>query len=459
MRFSWTLGHGKTITALSIISKILDKEPTQFVVICPKSIINTAWIADAKDFFPSLGVLPVKGGMPKTEQQGYIDSIVPEGVSISKLQDAFKYADVLVMNPEQFKKYVADGSLSDYKGLILDESTCIKDSRSQTSKAVLAFANKCKYVYLLSGKPAPNTPIDYFCQIQAVNPNIFGRSKVKFLGNYFRQVDRLGFKYELRRDMEPLFTKLLDVCSIFVSKQDCLDLPDMVSVVHSVDLAPATMKLYKEMEREQVLFLQDRNITAMNKLTSLMKLRQITSGFIIDTEDKSILSLEDKAKINELANVIEELGDKKAIIWINFKEEVRCIEELLKAKGYTYVTAYQGTEDVDDSINKFKSNEAQFIIAHPKTLKYGVTFTGPSMKVNCTYAIYYSLSYSYEDFYQSRDRIYRKGQTEKCTCIFLLADKTIDTSIYKVLQNKGNNAELLENLAKEWSVSYGGKAN
>ena len=124
--------------------------------------------------------------------------------------------------------------------------------------------------------------------ILAVNPNIFGRSKVKFLSNYFRQVDRLGFKYELRRDMEPLFTKLLDVCSIFVSKQDCLDLPDMVSVVHSVDLAPATMKLYKEMEREQVLFLQDRNITAMNKLTSLMKLRQITSGFIIDTEGKSI---------------------------------------------------------------------------------------------------------------------------------------------------------------------------
>ena len=184
----------------------------------------------------------------------------------------------------------------------------------------------------------------------------------------------------------------------------------------------------------------------------------ITSGFIIDTETQQTISIGDKSKINELANILEELGDKKAIIWINFKEEVRCIEELMKAKGYTYVTAYQGTDDVDDSINKFKSNEAQFIIAHPKTLKYGVTFTGPSMVKNCTYAIYYSLSYSYEDFYQSRDRIYRKGQDEKCTCIFLLAAKTIDYVIYKTLQNKGTNAELLENLAKEWSDTYGGKA-
>lgn len=427
----------------------------QFVVICPKSIINTAWIADATTFFPELGVLPVKAGMTKQEQQVYINKIVPEGVKVSKISDAFPYADILVMNPEQFKKYYAEGVLNNYKGLILDESTCIKDGRAQITKAVLAFSNTCSYVYLLSGKPAPNTPIDYFYQIQAINPSIFGKSKLKFINNYFRQLDSLGYKYELRGDMKPLFTRLLDLCSIFVSKQDCLDLPDMVSIIRSVDLAPATMKLYKEMEKEQVVLIQNRDITAMNKLTSLMKLRQITSGFIIDTEKKTTVTLGDRSKLNELANIIEELGDKKAIIWINFKEEVRCIEELLTKKGYTYVTAYQGTENVDDSINKFKSNEAQFIIAHPKTLKYGVTFTGPSMKVNCTYAIYYSLSYSYEDFYQSRDRIYRKGQTEKCTCIFLLADKTIDTTIYKVLQNKGSNAELLENLTKEWGINYG----
>lgn len=397
--------------------------------------------------------------MSKQDQQVFLDKIVPPGVRISKIQEAFQYADVLVMNPEQFKKYDAEGVLNNFKGLILDESTCIKDGRAQTTKAVLAFASKCTYVYLLSGKPAPNTPIDYFYQVQAINPNIFGKSKTKFLNNFFMQVDKLGYKYTLRRDMEALFTRLLDLCSIFVSKQDCLDLPDMVSLIHSVDLSPATMKMYREMEKEQVIFLQDKNITAMNKLTALMKLRQITSGFVIDTENKTAMSLGDKAKLNELANVIEELGDKKAIIWINFKEEVRCIEELLQAKGYTYVTAYQGTLDIDDSINKFKNNEAQFIIAHPRTLKYGVTFTGPSMKVNCTYAIYYSLSYSYEDFYQSRDRIYRKGQTEKCTCIFLLADKTIDTTIYNVLQHKGSNAELLENLSKEWGVVYGGETN
>lgn len=396
--------------------------------------------------------------MSKAELQYYYDKIVPEGVKIKSIQDAFKFADVLIMNPEQFKKYQSNGSLKNFKGLILDESTCIKDGSTMTAKAVLDFTKECQYVYILSGKPAPNSPLDYFYQIQAVNPYIFGKSKSKFKSNFFFQLDTFGYKWALRKDKEALFTKLLDLCSIFVSKEDCLDLPDITYVVRDIDLNAETTKLYKKMEEEQLVFIQDKDISVLNKLGSIMKLRQITSGFIIDTETQQTISIGDKSKINELASILEELGDKKAIIWINFKEEVRCIEELMKAKGYTYVTAYQGTDDVDDSINKFKSNEAQFIIAHPKTLKYGVTFTGPSMVKNCTYAIYYSLSYSYEDFYQSRDRIYRKGQDEKCTCIFLLAAKTIDYVIYKTLQNKGTNAELLENLAKEWSDTYGGKA-
>lgn len=396
--------------------------------------------------------------MSKAELQYYYDKIVPEGVKIKSIQDAFKFADVLIMNPEQFKKYQSNGSLKNFKGLILDESTCIKDGSTMTAKAVLDFTKECQYVYILSGKPAPNSPLDYFYQIQAVNPYIFGKSKSKFKSNFFFQLDTFGYKWALRKDKEALFTKLLDLCSIFVSKEDCLDLPDITYVVRDIDLNAETTKLYKKMEEEQLVFIQDKDISVLNKLGSIMKLRQITSGFIIDTETQQTISIGDKSKINELASILEELGDKKAIIWINFKEEVRCIEELMKAKGYTYVTAYQGTADVDDSINKFKSNDAQFIIAHPKTLKYGVTFTGPSMVKNCTYAIYYSLSYSYEDFYQSRDRIYRKGQDEKCTCIFLLAAKTIDYVIYKTLQNKGTNAELLENLAKEWSDTYGGKA-
>lgn len=118
------------------------------------------------------------------------------------------------------------------------------------------------------------------------------------------------------------------------------------------------------------------------------------------------------------------------------------IEEALLKQGKTVVTAYSGTKSVDDSIEAFKDGTAQYIIAHPATLKYGVTFT------HCTYAVYYSLSYSFENYYQSHDRIYRKGQTKPCTFLFLLCPGTIDMMIYEVLQNKGDIAKAMEDYVK-----------
>ena len=116
---------------------------------------------------------------------------------------------------------------------------------------------------------------------------------------------------------------------------------------------------------------------------------------------------------------------------------------MLKKRNKNVVTAFGNTKDVDDSILKFKNGVADYIIAHPKTLKYGVTLT------NCSYAIYYSMSYSHEEFYQSHDRIYRKGQINKCTYIFIQAENTIDERIYEVVQNKKSEIELFEMLMKD----------
>lgn len=385
--------------------------------------------------------------MRKTDLRNYADKYIGDRYATTTVATLFKYVDVLVMNPEQFKRYCHGGFPPEYKGLIVDESTILKNRTSQITKDITTFSDTCKYVYLLSGKPAPNSPMDYFTQVKVINPYLFGKGFTKFRDNFFSATDFMGYNWEMRKDRIPLFTKLLSLISIFVPKELCLDLPEKTYLIRNINLKDKTMTAYNVMEKEQLLVLKDTAISAPNKLAALMKLRQISSGFIMDTESSSVIDI-DKTKINELASVLEELGDKKAIIWTNFKEEIRAIEELMVSKGYTYVTAYQGTKDVDDSIAKFKSNEAQFIIAHPKTLKYGVTFTGPSMIKNCTYAIYYSLSFSYEDYYQSHDRIYRKGQTEPCTFIFLLSENTVDYTIYACLQAKGARASLIEDLTR-----------
>lgn len=106
---------------------------------------------------------------------------------------------------------------------------------------------------------------------------------------------------------------------------------------------------------------------------------------------------------------------------------------------YNYYLRYYGkTKDKDGSIEAFKTGKATFIIAHPRTLQYGVTLT------NCCYAIYYTTSYSFEEYYQSHDRIYRKGQNLPCTYIFIQAEDTIDEVMFEVITEKKSNSERTE---------------
>lgn len=95
---------------------------------------------------------------------------------------------------------------------------------------------------------------------------------------------------------------------------------------------------------------------------------------------------------------------------------------------------------MDESVRAFKAGEVQFIVAHPSTLKFGVTF------VNCNTAIYYSRDFDYEAWYQSCDRIYRKGQVNQCTYLSIVAEGTIDEDIERTLSRKGTAADVMESL-------------
>lgn len=435
-------GTGKTLTALSIIE---EDRSRKWLVICPKSIVKTGWLQDAADFYPELHILPLSKNISRDD---YAEIANAWGIRVNRrdrLNDIrdklMPFAHAYIVNPESFAPLIPELKEHGVTGLIFDESAKLKNPSSKITKTTLKFKENLERVYILSGKPAPNTELEYFSQMQLVDPAVFGNSYFSFRQRYFYPSGFMGYDWKMNKNKELDFVERLATRSIFVSKDDCLDLPDKTYLIKDVELPPKVMKYYKEMLRERILELQDSKVIAANQLASIMKMRQITSGFVIGDEATTPLH---SAKLDELFETLEEIGrDKQVIIWCNFKHEIRTIEEALQAKGHTVVTAYSETKNVDKSITDFKKRKAQYIIAHPQTLKYGVTFT------NCTYAIYYSLSYSFDDYYQSHDRIYRKGQTKPCTFIFLLCPGTIDYDIYNIIHNKKKMTEIIEKYVKE----------
>lgn len=483
--FFYDTGTGKTVMALDIINSKYRKDGTKFLIIAPKAIIQTAWMEDARNYYPEMRILPLTTNFKENKRRKLLEQWkTPEKARLSSflLNRQDNYLDFLAMitgneefldiddeddnrtigdmvqhyiiNAELFirnpEKYISELGVN---GLVVDESAVMKNYQSITSNAIIEAASKMKYVYLLSGKPAPNNELEYFSQMKSVDPDTFHMSYSKFASDF--GVDDSQRNVWLDNEAKETLSKLISARSLIISKDDCLDLLPTTEVVHQFELPEDIMREYDRLYENCLAVIKGmdkstRVYTSASKLAVLMKLRQMASGFfIINNEDgrkseSEIIPIHD-SKIEELENIINQIDDEQVIIWCQFKYEIKRVEELLSKYGKV-VTAFGGTKDVNESIADFKEGRAKYIVAHPKTLKYGVTFT------NCRYAVYYSFSYSAEDYDQSHDRIYRLGQKQKCTFYFLQAENTIDELMYQKVMNKLSNAEFFEWLIKDAST-------
>ena len=469
--FFFDTGTGKTLLALEIINKKYRENKDRFLIVCPKTIIFTAWLDDCDKFYNDMKIFPLLNELKVPElkeiykrwkDKGPIDNYLVKYSfdSGSKMNtgQARKYlmdeAQHFIITPEKFRNdfaYLLGGKkpAPDYEkhitGIIMDESAIIKSKDSIIYRTLKRYAAKKKYVYLMSGKPAPNKVEEYDSQISIIAPDLYEIwHKRHILNDHSSDSDIYRISTMSRYE-------LIDTVSMTLSKYDCLDLPETTETVRSITLDKSAMKKYHNVKSTTWQAIRDKETDQVFFLSgNFMKLRQVASGFLILNDDSdddynklnnAIMDIHD-LKFKELLTVLHELGREQVIIWCQFKYEIQFIEKELKRRRKTVVTAYGETRDKNKSISDFKTGKAQYMIAHPNTLKYGATL------VNCTYAVYYSISYSFEEYYQSHDRIYRKGQTRPCTYIFLIAEKTIDELMYYAIMHKQTRSQFTEKVLK-----------
>lgn len=399
-------GCGKTICGLEI-AKHLGKT----LILCPLSVIETAWVEDCNNFYPDLAIINCWGNS-KQERIKLLNT----------------NADVYVMNYESFKILKYEITKIDFKCMIVDESSVMKNMKSQITTDIMSMIDIIPRRFVLSGTPSPNSNLELFPQIKFVQPDLFGVSYLGWQATYFTQdLTNPHYWYQTDENKEKLFSRLSEG-SVFLKKEDCVDLPPKVFEVKRFELGKEQKKYYDDMVQD----IKD-NINEWSKFeftAKLMKLREIVSGFVIN-KDGSITDFEtNKDKLLEPA--FEEMGDKPVIIWCQFQHEIDTL-----AEKYNGVALTSKTKDRDTIIRQFKNGEIKRLFTHPKLLGKGLTF------VNCTYNIYYSLSFSYEEYRQSQDRIHRIGQDNKCTYIILQGKNTIDEKIYNCLKRKGNAVDEL----------------
>lgn len=469
------MGLGKTRSAIEILSDLRKNDPhLKMLVVCPISLLEAAWHEDI-DRFSDFKFCNLR-----------IDAWV---MGIKSKPSSEEDDDIFAVNYEFFLSKEKVKNLISFIGkfntnwiIVLDESSRIKNPQAATTKMLLALRKFFKHAIIMSGTPAPNSDLEYWPQMQFVEPGLLGNSLTVFRATYFHLRNRYtgavmpsgrftskqqamdtfrkcdyAITQEKRRE---LFEIISPVCHM-AKKIDCLDLPEQIDELRVVEMEKSQAFAYRELERHLVLEIQKEVIAVPVALTKLMKLRQLTSGFIYNALGQSLeiskggelLTNKVKSiaennmaekefnnpKLNELFDVIEEAGEQQVIIWIQFHwEQIKICHELFKKYGEkSVVTISSLTKDRDESIKAFKEGDARFLVAHPASAAHGLTF------VNCHLQIFFSLDYSYEKHEQARARVHRAGQKNVCTYVYLLCKGTIDEIILKALRTKGDAQKMV----------------
>jgi SNF2 family DNA or RNA helicase len=412
-------GTGKTLTSLDVIKKYLPKADKPVLVVCNKKLINNAWLADAKEFTPDIDIVALWAKSTAERKK-------------------ILYGDhqVYVTNYDTLRNNFDMIQDRKFGLMVVDESAKLKNHSSKISQCILALSGftyrnsfKTKNIiprrYPLSGIPAPNSPDEYWAQIQMVTGpggSIFSDNFYTFRKRYFNyyMATPVNKVWYFCKDMFAEFCEKLAE-AVHITRKSALGLKPQTHRIHEVELSTAERQAYDTMKKDLVLAIDNKEILASTALVELMKLRQLASGFCY-SEDGTTHRI-GTSKLEAMKELIAADGDDQSVIWINFKEEARILSSIPESK------VVESSKD-DHLIDEFKAGKFQHIILNPQSAGHGLTMT------NAHHARYNSESYSFELALQSRERIDRIGQTLPCFYDYLHGQNTIDSVVHAAVDKK-----------------------
>lgn len=335
--------------------------------------------------------------------------------------------------------------------IILDEAHLIKNRTSQRSKFILKIATMSDYRYILTGTPISNGQLEniwsLYCFLDPYIHRGYPYSHI-FGGSYKTFEDRYCILNMYHKPSSYIHVKelqeIINEHSYRVKKVECLDLPEKLpDEIIKVDLLEK--KYYKKLASESAIL--EYEILADNPLSRLVKLRQLCSGYLTYKEIKEDASgtyQEDKILElkSEKLSILEELiqgyeDDKKIVIFAEFKYSIKSISALLSRLEIKYVVL-DGEQKKKAIWRDFQSDKSIRVIV----CQYQTASAGIDLFASDT-IIYYEPTLKSNTLEQSRDRIHRTGQKNKCSYIHLLTRGTVEVDIYRALAGYSDFSEAL----------------
>lgn len=428
------MGTGKTKIAIDLFRlRYKLGQVEKMIVVCPKSVIGVWQDEVSKHSLikeDSVFSLPQVVKKTKSSRTDVLKRFLNEKKSkffILNYDSLLTFDSVsdIMQNPSKLM-------------LTIDESTRVKNPSAKRTKIVHSLCKLIPYRLIMSGVLIPNNLLDVYSQWYCIDQGeAFGQTFTAFKRNYFFS-DKFGFNYYPKSGTRDFISSVIDSQSYRVRKEECLDLPPSIYETRNIEMTESQSRIYSEIATTMLAQIEKDRVVCSVALTKLIKLAEITSGFVISNEGK-VLNLENP-KLDALMDILDEIQEHKVVIFAVHHHSIEHIIEAIKTRNNQSkecVVALYGktSNNAKDIVNKFQTDEkCRYLVAHPGSGGIGITLTAAK------YVVYFSNDYNMENRYQSESRVHRIGaeKWDKITYIDLIVKKSIDQSILNSLKNKFN---------------------
>jgi SNF2 family DNA or RNA helicase len=447
-------GTGKTavvIARVNVDSAKLDR-PMRVLVVCPKSV-RTNWGEEFKKFATVPGAFAVLRGGAIKRVETLID-LVREARGTRWMAAIVSYEGVL-------RSWDAI-SMMEWDLVVLDESHYIKSPRTKRTRHIITKLREiATHRMALTGTPICNSYMDLWAQLEWLYPGGSGFVDFMRFRAYYGRFKKATMRAEKLVDMRnlPLIQERLARVAFQASKAEAVPgLPEKLYDVYEVEMLPQQAAAYDALCAQLIAEIEQdmadmeagtRRVTVTNVLTKLLRLAQITSGFVkcddMLLDDDTVLQGEHlyftpnpkTQAILELASSLDH--DEKMLVWATFVSDIKEVERALKAAGISCVTYYGATSEADreDVVRAFNRDPAcKVLVGNPAAGGVGLNLRGydpdsgePDHGCSCTRVVYFSQNWSHPQRAQSEDRAHRRGTRRPVLYTDLVVPGTIDEEI------------------------------
>jgi SNF2 family DNA or RNA helicase len=422
-------GTGKTMSAAWAADYLMQRGLVKRVlIVCPVSIMDTAWRADLFRALMHRTVGIAQGTRQQREKviAGPYEFVIINFDGVKTVRDA-----------------LAAGG---FDLIIIDEASQVKTATTDRWKMLNSLVKPNVRVWSMTGTPSAQSPLDAYGLAKMVNPDSVPRffsawrDQVMVKISQYKWAPKIQATAKVREVLQP---------AIRFTKEECLDLPEQLFTTREVPLTPQQQRYYETLRKQMVASAAGVQITAANAAGQLNKLLQLSQGSVY-TDDGSVVDFDISNRVEELMDII--LGTRrKVLVFVPYRNVLDRLEAEINSRrlaligadpdSYEVAHIHGGTPATQraELIKSFQTEDRiKVLLLVPQAAAHGITLTRADQ------IVWWGPVPSVETYLQANARAHRAGQTNKVTVTHLQGSPA-ERRMYAALQgNVGRHLDLVE---------------